>query len=60
MKKFIKLLEELSYYDDDDIEVITVNDVIYAFNEIKNKLDDEFHKEQNKEDLIKSLKNILK
>ena len=60
MKKFVKLIEQLSFYDDDDIEVVSVTDVLFAFNEIKNLIDEKLHKEFTKDELIDELKTILK
>jgi len=54
-----KLLEKLSYYDESDIEVITINDAIFALKSLVKEIKDCIKEGETSEDIILNIKTII-
>jgi hypothetical protein len=54
-----KLLEKLSYYDDADIEVVTINDAIFALKSLVKEIKDCMKEDKPLEEVLLNIKTII-
>ena len=54
-----KLLEKLSYYDESDIEVVTINDAVFALKSLVKEIKDCINEQKPLEEILLDIKTLI-